>query len=83
MSAHDTAEHMCECDACVAEDLATLATHSDPLAAIAWPYPGKPPQDAAEKDAYIRGGIESLILHRAEARLVAQLQAEREARAAS
>lgn len=35
MSAHDTADHLCTCDACVAEDLALLARFADPLDLIA------------------------------------------------
>lgn len=77
MSAHDTADHLCECEPCVAEDLAMLATRTDPLATIAWPHHVDPPQDAAEKDAYTRGGIESLIAHRGEQILIAQLRAAR------
>lgn len=34
MSAHDTPDLLCGCAACVAEDLALLASHSDPLATI-------------------------------------------------
>lgn len=35
MSAHDTPDRLCECDACVAEDLALLNEHADPIAAVA------------------------------------------------
>ncbi len=34
VSAHDTDEVLCECDDCVAEDLALLARFDDPLAVV-------------------------------------------------